>query len=372
MGEDSLAIGLLFGGPSEEHDVSLMSVRSIWDALNRDRHRVHAIGVARDGAWFLAEDAEKWMEEGIPPVERADEDLRVRFNPGPGGGMTVGPDLRPLTLDVVFPVLHGPFGEDGRVQGLLDLLDIPYVGSGVAASGVSMDKEIMKALFAAEDLPVEDFYVCTAAEITRSPGEVAEEVEDEIGFPCFVKPASLGSSVGVSRVDGADKLQDGLQAAARYDSKIIVERAVDCVRELECSVLGNRSVRVAGPGEIIPAGSFYDYHSKYCDDDTRLLVPAPVPADVALRMREMAEQAFRSVFARGMARVDFFYRESEDEIILNEINTIPGFTSRSMYPVLLLEEGATFGDLVRELIELALEHHAEQKLEKGNSTRTAR
>ncbi len=367
MVEDSLSIGLVFGGPSEEHDVSLMSVRSIWDALDRRGNTVCAIGVTRDGAWFMAEDPEEWMTEGIPPAEGIDDELRVRFSPGPRGGITVGPDLCPLDLDVVFPVLHGPFGEDGRVQGLLDLLDIPYVGSGVAASGVAMDKEIMKSMFVSAGLPIMDFCVCRAADVSADPGRAARVIEREVGFPCFVKPASLGSSVGISRIERSADLPAGLRDAARFDSKIIVERAAANVRELECSVLGNHNVRVAGPGEIVPAGPFYDYHSKYHDDATELLVPAPVSSEVGQKVREMAERAFHSVFATGMARVDFFYRESAGEVIVNEINTIPGFTSRSMYPLLWVNEGTTFSGLLDELIQLAMAEHAEQKCEKGNS-----
>ncbi len=346
-------LAILFGGLSEEHDVSLMSVRSIWAALNRDRYNVIPIGITRGGAWYLAEDPEEWMEGGIP--DGPGPQGRVRLDPGPGGGMLVGPQNRRLDVDVVFPVLHGPYGEDGRVQGALDLLGIPYVGSGAAASGAAMDKEIMKNLFLAAGLPVTDFLAYRIDEIVDDEQRIVTETEKELGLPCFVKPACLGSSVGVSRVNRAEDLPWALRVAASHDAKVLIEPAVIGARELECSVLGNTELRVAGPGEIISPGCFYDYDAKYFAEDTQLVIPAQVSGEVAEQTRTIAELAFGAVAARGMARVDFFYQEGDDRIVLNEINTIPGFTARSMYPRLLVSEGLSFEDLVDELIDLALQ-----------------
>ncbi len=354
MGQGRTELALLFGGSSEEHDVSMMSVRSIWAALNRDRYHVIPIGITRSGTWYLAEDPEEWIEEGIPAG--LGEEGRVRLNPGPGGGMLVGPQSRRLEVEVVFPVLHGPYGEDGRVQGALDLLGIPYVGSGVAASGAAMDKEIMKNLFLADGLPVTDFLAYRIDEISADEESIVKETEEKLGLPCFVKPACLGSSVGVSRVNRAEDLPGALRTAAAHDSKILVERAVTGARELECSVLGNAEIRVAGPGEIVPAGCFYDYDAKYFDEDTQLIIPASVSGEVTAQIRDLAERAFRAVTARGMARVDLFYQEDRGLVLLNEINTIPGFTTRSMYPLLFSAEGLSFGDLVDELVDLALQY----------------
>ncbi|MFO8059056.1 MAG: D-alanine--D-alanine ligase family protein, partial [Bacillota bacterium] len=248
-------------------------------------------------------------------------------------------------------------GEDGRVQGALDLLGIPYVGCGATASGVAMDKEIMKQLFLAAGLPVTEHLTYRVEQIRDHEEDIVKETGERLGYPCFVKPAGLGSSVGVSRVNREEDLPAALRAAAGHDEKILVERAVTGVRELECSVLGNSRVRVAGPGEIIPAGCFYDYDAKYFSEQTQLIIPAPVSEEVAGEIRRVAELAFHAVTARGMARVDFFYQPDQGRVLLNEINTIPGFTDRSMYPLLLSAEGLSFEQLVDELIDLALQHH---------------
>ncbi len=350
MVEDGrIGLAILFGGMSEEHEISVISAGSVWSALDRDRYAVHALGIARDGSWFTMEDPEPLFARGRAP-DAAGE--RVHMITGPGGGLFVG--ARRLAIDVVFPVLHGPFGEDGSVQGVLELLGLPYVGSGVTASGVSMDKHLMKRLFMAEGLPIADYLSLTRKQIYGSPDVVTRRVSETIGYPCFVKPAALGSSVGITRVKRAGELSCALLAASSLGEKVLVERAVPG-RELECSVLGNCELQVAGPGEVVPAGEFYDYQSKYFDDRTRLLSPAPVDASVANRARDLSQAAFRAVDARGMARVDLFYCPGDGRLLVNEINTIPGFTPMSMYPRLWMDAGVQFGELLDRLIQLALD-----------------
>ncbi|MFW5897025.1 MAG: D-alanine--D-alanine ligase family protein [Bacillota bacterium] len=347
---ERIGIGILFGGPSGEHEVSIMSARAIWKAIDPVRYRPYALPITRDGGWYWISDPNELFEQGR--VDRDPGGCRLKMIPGPGGGLFAGENR--LDIDVVFPVLHGPFGEDGSVQGLLEILGLPYVGAGVASSGVSMDKQLMKALFTTKGIPQVD-YICFRGACEE--GEYRKRqwrVEAAIGYPCFVKPAALGSSLGITRVESRDTLGDALKEALRYGDKVLVEPAVNA-RELECSVLGNELPQVAGPGEILPAGPFYDYNSKYFDDRTKLLLPAPVTAEVAERARELSVAAFEAVDAKGMARVDMFYVEKEDQLLVNEINTIPGFTPMSMYPRLWMERGMSFSDLVDRLIDLVLQ-----------------
>ncbi len=351
MSEDHrIGLGILFGGPSGEHEVSIMSARAIWDALDRSRYRIHALGIARDGTWCSVEDPIPIFDEGR--MENALDYPAVNMVPGPGGGLYRGRDK--IALDVVFPVLHGPFGEDGSVQGVLEILGVPYVGAGVASSGASMDKHLMKRLFSAAGLPVVDHLCFSSACLWESVDTVTRSVSECLGYPCFVKPAALGSSLGISRVTGPAGLPGALREAGALGDKVLVERGVQA-RELECSVLGNCHPEVAGPGEILPAGEFYDYDSKYFDDRTRLIIPAPVDDGVAERARRLSLEAFQAVDARGMARVDLFYCPGDGRLLVNEINTIPGFTSMSMYPRLWKASGMDFGRLVDRLVDLALE-----------------
>ncbi len=355
MSEDSgnrLGLGVLFGGPSGEHEVSLMSARAVWESLDLHRYRPHALAIARDGTWLKVADPARLFECGRVDGFDADGSERVTLLPGAGGGLFV--ESGRLDVDVVFPVLHGPFGEDGSVQGALEILGIPYVGAGVASSGVSMDKHLMKRMFSSADLPVVEYRCFASREVRAKPAEVASTVKREVGYPCFVKPAALGSSLGINRVDSEAELVPAMNAAADLGEKVLVERCM-VGRELECSVLGNGEPKVAGPGEVVPAGDFYDYNSKYFDDRTKLLVPAPVDREIGCRARELSLEAFRAVDARGMARVDLFYSPGDGRLVVNEINTIPGFTPMSMYPRLWIEEGFTFGSLVDRLVDLALE-----------------
>lgn len=356
MKEERIKVGLLFGGPSQEHEVSLMSANAIWTALDNNKYDKISIGITRDGVWYLADHPEKWMTRGFPenPSEIAE---RVRIDPGSEGGFVAGPQGEPVNLDVVFPVLHGPFGEDGTVQGLLELCGTAYVGSGVASSAVAMDKQIMKEIFLHHSLPVVGYEVFYREDLSRKIDQIINAVSEELGFPCFVKPANLGSSVGISKVNNAEQLPAALRSAAVHGRKIIVEEGLLNVRELECSVLGNREVYVAGPGEIIPAGEFYDYRSKYHDHDTELKMNVALPGKIVDRMRRLAVRAFQAVKGCGMARIDFFYIEEEQEIIVNEINTIPGFTAVSMYPRLWTSQGMQFSELVDRLIRLAIKRY---------------
>ncbi|PZN07810.1 MAG: D-alanine--D-alanine ligase A [Bacillota bacterium] len=357
-----LRVGILFGGRSGEHEVSLMSARSVFRAIDRQRFEPVPIGITRSGQWILPHDAEALLGAGRG-VEPADgEPLAVV--PGPGGRRLLvlaaggaGRWLEPL--DVVFPVLHGTYGEDGTVQGLLELLDVPYVGAGVMASAVGMDKAVMKELFRARGLPVVPFVVVTATRWRREPAAVIEGIEGTLGYPCFTKPANLGSSVAIRKCRDRRQLADGLEEALAYDRKAVVERGVDA-RELEISVLGNDEPMASLPGEIRPRAEFYTYEAKYTEGGAELIVPAPVPPRVVEAMQRLAIAAFQAVDAAGMARVDFFLERATGRLLVNEINTIPGFTAYSMYPRLWEAAGLPYRDLITRLIELALERHGER------------
>jgi D-alanine-D-alanine ligase len=263
-------------------------------------------------------------------------------------------------VDVVFPLLHGPFGEDGTVQGLLELLNVPYVGAGVAASAVGMDKVLMKSLFAQHGLPVLPYSVVRRAQWERDRRSVLRNILDMPGLPCFVKPANMGSSIGVSRCDGDADLEPAIERALSYDLKVLVEHGVPGYREIECAVLGNDEPEVSVPGEILIQSTFYDYHTKYTDGEAGLQVPAKVQVDTAKKLQALSREAFMAIDAAGMSRVDFLVSPDESEIWLNEINTIPGFTPFSMYPQLWQASGVPYAELVSRLVDLALERHEDK------------
>jgi D-alanine-D-alanine ligase len=345
---------VIFGGRSGEHEVSLLSAASIIRALDPARYEVVPIGITREGRWVA----------GValtPGPDLSGHPVAILPEPGYEG---LVPLDRPQSvierLDVVFPVLHGTYGEDGTVQGLLELANIPYVGAGVLASAVGMDKEVMKRLFVQADLPVLPFVKVMRYQWEQTPDAVLDRVEAELGYPCFVKPANLGSSVGISKAKDRRQLEAGLADAARYDRKLLVEQAAVDARELECSVLGNDYPEASVLGEIIPSREFYDYAAKYLDGTSQLIIPARLPERVALRIRELAIRSFLAIDGSGMARVDFFVRRSDDQVWVNEINTIPGFTPISMYPKLWAASGIPYGELIDRLIALALERHADQ------------
>jgi D-alanine-D-alanine ligase len=352
-----LVVGVLYGGRSGEHEISLRSALSVIRALDPRRYETVPIAITKDGRWWTGPDTLARLEEAqrslMPAVASGTEvmlpaDLRRRLLVPVGGGA-------PVPIDVVFPVLHGPFGEDGTMQGLLELADVPYVGSGVLASALGMDKASMKAVFRDAGIPVCRQLVTRGGE--EDPGRLAARVDADLGFPCFVKPANLGSSVGISRVQAAAELADAVAEAASYDQKIVIEEAIDG-REFECAVLGNESPEASAVGEIVPSREFYDYTDKYVEQAARIIIPASLPSETAAGMQALAVQAFRAIDASGLARVDFFLERASARVLVNEINTMPGCTPASMFPKLWEASGRSFAAVVDRLVELALERHA--------------
>jgi len=362
-----IRVGVIFGGRSGEHEVSLASAAFVLRAIDRSRFEPIPIGIAKDGRWLVGGDPLKALAENVKgelspgdatsPVKQELVARAEKVDPGATGLVSVEPSesfpagLR-RELDVVMIMLHGPYGEDGTVQGLLELAGIPYVGAGVLASAAGMDKAVMKALFGAAGLPVVEHLVVLAREWEREPGAVAAQVAERIGYPCFVKPSNLGSSVGISKVKSPDALPAAMAEAARHGRKLLVERAAQG-REIEVSVLGNDEPRASLPGEILYDKEWYDYEAKYGEGHTTLKVPAPVSPEQTRQFQQLAVTAFRAIDCRGMARVDFFLEG--DRILVNEINTIPGFTATSAYPQLWEASGLPYPDLIARLIELALE-----------------
>ena len=362
-----IRVGVIFGGRSGEHEVSLASAASVLRAIDRSRFEPIPIGIAKDGRWLVGGDPLKALAENVKgelspgdatsPVKQELVARAEKVDPGATGLVSVEPSesfpagLR-RELDVVMIMLHGPYGEDGTVQGLLELAGIPYVGAGVLASAAGMDKAVMKALFGAAGLPVVEHLVVLAREWEREPGAVAAQVAERIGYPCFVKPSNLGSSVGISKVKSPDALPAAMAEAARHGRKLLVERAAQG-REIEVSVLGNEDPQASLPGEILYDKEWYDYEAKYGEGHTTLKVPAPVSPEQTRQFQQLAVTAFRAIDCRGMARVDFFLEG--DRILVNEINTIPGFTATSAYPQLWEASGLPYPDLIARLIELALE-----------------
>lgn len=357
-----MKLALLFGGRSSEHEVSIMSGRSVYQAIDKDKYEVYPIAITKEGRWLAPDISLQVMEDG----KITSEEQQVVFIPEPGNchlrGSRGDLDLR-IEVDLVFPVLHGPFGEDGTIQGMFELAGIPYVGAGVAASAVGMDKAMMKDLFQVHGLPQGRYKVVTRYTMEQDLEQIVRELEAYFGYPCFVKPANLGSSVGVSKVHKRDDFPVALRKAAEHDRKIIVEEFING-RELEVSVLGNDVAEASVAGEIIPAKEFYDYEAKYVTNDSELLIPAPLDEREMAAVREMAVRVYRAVDAQGFSRVDFFYERASGRILVNEINTIPGFTRISMYPKLWEATGLPYPRLVDRLIELALERHADMRRNK--------
>jgi D-alanine-D-alanine ligase len=366
-------VGVIFGGRSGEHEVSLASAASVIAALERRGHHVVPIGIGRDGAWVVGGDPMRALaEQARIALPNGDETGAVKKALADRAEGVIGSASAALArsepagsvpselrqgLDVVFIALHGPYGEDGTIQGLLEVADIPYVGAGVLASAVGMDKATMKTVFRAHGLPIVEHVVVMRRDWRERPDAVAGEIATAIGFPCFVKPSNLGSSVGISKVRTAADLAGALDAAARYDRKLVVERAVRA-REIEVSVLGNDAPEASLPGEIVYEGEWYDYATKYAEGQARLVCPAPLSSELTARFRELAVATFRAIDCAGMARVDFFLEDSR--ILVNEINTIPGFTPTSGYARMWEATGLAYPDLVERLVALALERHREK------------
>jgi len=352
-----LRVGVLYGGRSGEHEVSLVSAASVIRALDPEKYEAVAIGITKDGRW-LAGTAAQHM---LPEVLRTGERVMLSADPNVAALVPVSDaHASPLRVDVVFPVLHGTFGEDGTVQGLLDLAGLPYVGAGVIGSSVGMDKDMQKRLFSHAKIPVVDSLAVRRAEWEKSRGKVLRAIRKKFRFPVFIKPATLGSSVGMTKAHQASELEQALDLAAEFAQKILVERAIRG-REIEVSVLGNEDPQASVPGEIVPHHEFYDYAAKYLEEGTRLVIPAKLTRPQVKRFQEYAIRGFRAIECLGMARVDFFLEQRTDRIYLNEINTIPGFTSISMYPKLWEASGLPYPKLLDRLIELALAQHREKQ-----------
>jgi D-alanine-D-alanine ligase len=392
-----LRVGILFGGRSGEHEVSLLSAASVFNAIYKDKFEVVPIGITKEGRWVTAGDAERLLKgqpagEGAgstqPHLRAGDPDATpgaavlaageaVVVPPEPqrqGGSLspfqtdaalTRRASDRAINVDIIFPVLHGTFGEDGTIQGLLELADLPYVGAGVLGSAAGMDKDIMKSLFRAAGLPIVRHVTVLRSEWEANSKKVQKLVESRLKYPVFVKPANLGSSVGISKAHDGKELGPAIEEAAKFDRKIVIEQGVggkkQKAREIECSVLGNDSPEASVPGEIVPGKEFYDYTAKYVDEGSKLIIPAKLSKAETRTVQQLAISAFKAVDCSGLARVDFLMDAKAGKIYLNEINTMPGFTSISMYPKLWAASGLAYSELIERLIQLGLERHQEKK-----------
>lgn len=359
-----LKIGLIFGGRSGEHEVSLLSAQGVMGAIDQAKYEIVPIGITKEGRWLAAGDPMKALisgeagqsnpaallaepsQRGLMRLENREQERALKA-------------IQVSQIDVAFPILHGPYGEDGTVQGLLELAGIAYVGAGVMASAVGMDKVIFKDVAQAHGLPVPAYLALKRKEWDQDPEQVMARTEAEIGYPCFVKPANLGSSVGITKAHDRAELRQALAEAARYDRKLLVEAAIDA-REIEVSVLGNDEPVASVPGEILPSREFYDYAAKYLDAESELLIPAPIPPETAEQVRDLAVKAYLAIDCAGMARVDFLLDRQTGEVYLNELNTLPGFTPISMYPKLWEATGISYPELIERLVQLALERHADK------------
>lgn len=366
----AMRVGLLFGGRSGEHEVSIRSGQAIAQALatgaNQNKYETIPVYIRKDGGWVTGETAQQVLASG--KALAGDEtavgellDAGALESRLPNLAKSAAASMSLADIDIWFPVLHGPYGEDGTIQGLLKLLQMPFVGSGVLGSSLGMDKLAMKSAFAQAGLPQVKYRGVTRAQIYSDPcvfPKLCDDLEADIGYPCFIKPANLGSSVGVAKATNRKALEAALDSAASYDRRVIVEAGV-VAREVECSILGNDQPQASVLGETRFESDFYDYEAKYTEGGAELLIPSPVPDEVRDRIQEMAIRAFQAVDAAGLSRVDFFYIESTGEILINEINTMPGFTATSMYPMMWKASGVDFPELVDRLIQLGLERTAQ-------------
>ncbi len=354
MSTEKIRVGILFGGQSGEHEVSLASATGIIKAINKDKYEVVPVGITKAGQWLTDGDVHQKLLEasaGHPAWANATT---------PATKSLILPISETGPLDVIFPVLHGPFGEDGTVQGFLELAGVPYVGAGVTASAVGMDKVICKNVFQAEGLPIVPHVTILRRRWQADPAAMVANCEAVLTYPMFVKPANMGSSVGVHKANNATELRIGLADAARYDRKLIVEQGVEA-REIEVSVLGNDEPVASVPGEIIPSRGFYSYAAKYIDDNSELLIPAPLNQEQTVIIQQMAIDAIKAVDGAGLARCDFLLDKTTEELFLNEVNTMPGFTPISMYPKLWEASGVSYTELIDRLIKLALERYADKQ-----------
>jgi len=352
-------VGVIFGGRSGEHEVSLVSATSVINALDKEKYDIVPIGITPEGRWLSSERALGLLKAKTGLTTEPERFLV----PEPQRQALVsakGEASEDFRIDVVFPIVHGTFGEDGALQGLLELANLPYVGAGVLGSALGMDKIAQKQLFSQMDLPTADYAWFLSSQCKRAMKQVVKEAEVKLNYPMFVKPANTGSSVGISKAHDRKELVTGIEAAMQYDRKVIVEQGVKNVREIEVSVLGNDGPIASIPGEIIPSNEFYDYDAKYVDGKSMAVIPAELPRKVVRKIRQLAVEAFKVLDCCGMARVDFFVTKKKNRIYLNEVNTIPGFTSISMYPKLWEATGISYTELLDRLIALALERHGQK------------
>ncbi|TYP70597.1 D-alanine--D-alanine ligase [Paenibacillus methanolicus] len=355
-------VGLVYGGRSGEHEVSLQTALAVMKAFNYDKYEIKPFYIGKTGEWrsgqtLLAAPTElELLRLAGGDSASGTEALMPVFDSAPA--LADGADAKPL--DVIFPLLHGTFGEDGTIQGLFEMANIPYVGAGVLASAVGMDKILMKKVFAQEGLPQCVFRYFNRTQWEKDRAFFIMEIEVALGYPCFIKPANLGSSVGISKARNREELIEAVDYAFRFDRKVIVEEFVDA-REIEVSVLGNDEPRASVPGEIASSNEFYDYKAKYVDGKSQMHIPANIPAETAQAVREMAIRAFQAIDGSGLSRVDFFMRKDDGALFINEVNTMPGFTPYSMYPLMWKETGVSYQELLDTLIELAVARHAEKQ-----------
>jgi D-alanine-D-alanine ligase len=372
---------VLYGGRSGEHEVSLASAAAVFANLDRNRYEPVAIRIEKDGRWALADkppiatsaaevieqsrsEAARQIRSGreVHLVSRPSEETILSIKRAPQAAPEpTEASVTGLHLDVIFPVLHGPYGEDGTIQGLLELANVPYVGAGVAASALGMDKALTKVVFAARGLPVGDYRVVLRRDWEKRGDEIAAELEARLGFPMFVKPANLGSSVGISKAKTPAGLREAMELAGSFDRKIVVEAAVPNAREIECAVLGNDDPQTSLPGEVIPSREFYDYEAKYLDEGSKTVIPADLAPALVEEVRRLSVAAFQAIDCAGMARVDFLLERDTGAIVLNEVNTIPGFTTISMYSKMWEASGVSYAALIDRLIQLAMERHTDKQ-----------
>lgn len=353
--QKKLTIGVLFGGRSGEHEVSLVSATSIINALDRQKYNVIPIGITKGGKWFCGDSVLVSLKEGKAP--NTEDEVAVLADPSRKGlyNLKTGQNI---IVDVIFPVIHGTFGEDGTVQGLFDLAGIPYVGAGVLGSSVGMDKIIQKDLAKNAGFDVTPYIWFLKSEFKSSPDEIIKRIESEIGYPCFVKPANSGSSVGINKSHNKNELKEHINEAINYDRRIIIEKSVENAKEIEISVLGNDKPIASACGQIISSNEFYDYNAKYVDGKSKVVIPADLPDNISAKVKQSAISIFKTLDLSGMTRADFLV--TKDKIYFNEVNTIPGFTSISMYPKMLEASGIPYKELLTSLINLALERFNER------------
>jgi D-alanine-D-alanine ligase len=362
LSKKKLRIGVIFGGKSGEHEVSLTSAKNVMEAMDKEKYEIVSIGITKDGLWLTGG---KVMEQLTAKADLAPQLAARMAEPNRSlvpflDNSVVARDSSLGALDVIFPILHGPMGEDGTVQGLFELANLPYVGCGVIGSAAAMDKGIAKDIFRANGLPLVPYQTILRKRWQNNPDEIIEQIEAALAYPMFVKPANMGSSVGVTKAYHQTDLKAGLDEAAKYDRRLIIEQGIEA-REIEVSVLGNDDPIASVPGEVIPSREFYSYAAKYIDDASELIIPASLTPEQTDRVKQIALAAFQVLDCAGLARVDFLVEKTSGEIFINEVNTMPGFTAISMYPKLWEASGIGYSELIDRLIELAVERHTDKQ-----------